>query len=298
MGQDPSRNVVLRCFVLPPFRYWRVSYCVRPGGYLRWWQVLAVAVSCFLPLAVSPGQGTRQADPGSSISDPDADHVKERNEWFYRGRVVRGLPTAELRRRAYQAKLRLRAQRAMASPQAQPQVSFSTGSWVPLSPVPLASDASGNGTQDHHQVAGRATAVVIDPADSSGNTIYIGGAQSGVWRSTNAANPIATNVTWTPVTDNQATLSIGAIAIQPGNNDPARSLILAATGEANNSGDSYFGLGMLRSADGGNTWSLIPTANSGALSFTGLGGARMAFSTVNSQTNRAVAAMAASSEEL
>ena len=165
---------------------------------------------------------------------------------------------------------------------------------MPLSPVPLASDASGNGTQDYHQVAGRATAVVIDPADSSGNTIYIGGAQSGVWRSTNAANPIATNVTWTPVTDNQATLSIGAIAIQPGNNDPARSLVLAATGEANNSGDSYFGLGMLRSADGGNTWSLIPTANSGALSFTGLGGTRMAFSTANSQTNRAVAAMAAS----
>ena len=27
-------------------------------------------------------------------------HAKQRNEWFYRGRVVRGLPSAELRRRA------------------------------------------------------------------------------------------------------------------------------------------------------------------------------------------------------
>lgn len=179
---------------------------------------------------------------------------------------------------------------------ASPQISFSVGSWVPLGPVPLASDASGNGTQDYRQVAGRATAVVIDPADSSGNTVYVGGAQSGIWKSTNAANSVANNVNWTPVADTQATLSIGAIAIQPGNHDPAQSLILAATGEANNSEDSYFGLGILRSADGGNSWTLIPTANNGALSFSGLGGTRLAFS--SGQTNRAVAAMAASAEGL
>ena len=183
-------------------------------------------------------------------------------------------------------------------PQASPLVSFSVGSWVPLGPVPLASDASGNGTQDYHQVAGRATAVAIDPADASGNTVYVGGAQSGVWKSTNAANPTANNVAWTPITDNQPTLSIGALAIRPGNSDPAETLILAATGEANSSGDSYFGLGILRSADGGNTWSLISRANSGALSFSGLGGTRMAFSTASGQTNTAVAAMAASSEGL
>ena len=109
-------------------------------------------MSFFLPLAVSLAQGAKQADAGSSVSDRDADHIKERNEWFYRGRVVRGLSAAELRRRAYQAKLRLRAQRAMASSQTSAQVSFSTGSWVPLGPVPLASDASGNGTQDYHQL--------------------------------------------------------------------------------------------------------------------------------------------------
>lgn len=122
---------------------------------------------------------------------------------------MRGLPTAELRQRAYQTKLRLRAQRALAVPHANQSASFSGGSWLPLGPMPLASDASGNGTQDYHQVAGRATSVAIDPADASGNTLYIGGAQSGIWKSTNAANPVANNVTWTPITDNQATLSIG-----------------------------------------------------------------------------------------
>ena len=210
-----------------------------------------------------------------------------------------GMPSAELRRRAYQAKLQMRAQHAAAlaaTAHVTGQASLSFGSWMPLGPMPLASDATGNGTQDYHQVSGRATAIAIDPADPTGNTVYIGGAQSGVWKSTNAANNTANSVTWTPVTDDQATLSIGAIAIQPGNADPTKTVILAATGEADNSGDSYFGLGILRSTDAGSTWTLIPTANSGALSFSGLGGTRMAFSTASGQTNTVVSAMATTSE--
>jgi hypothetical protein len=52
-----------------------------------------------------------------------------------------------------------------------------------------------------------------------------------VWKSTNAATTIANNVTWSAVTDDQATLSIGSIVIQPGNSNPAPSVILVGTGE-------------------------------------------------------------------
>ncbi len=242
-------------------------------------------------------QGAKQTVPETPVADSDADHVKERSEWFFRGRLVHGKVSAELRRRAYKAKLQLRAQHTAAlaaASQTSGQGSLSSGWWVPLGPMPLASDATGNGTQDYHQVSGRATAVAIDPADSTGNTVYIGGAQSGVWKSTNAANPTANSVSWAPLTDGQATLSIGAIAIQPGDS----AVVLAATGEADNSGDSYFGLGILRSADAGATWTLIPNANSGALSFSGLGGTRMAFSSANGQTNTVVSAMATTSEGL
>ncbi len=270
------------------------------GRSLSFLQIASFFLIFVAAVSISRAQGTKQTFPRSPISVGETSQRKERNEWFYRGRVVRGLSSAELRRRAYQAKLRLRAQRAaaLAAAGVTGQVSLSAGSWTPLGPVPLASDATGNGTQDYHQVAGRATAVAIDPADSTGNTIYIGGAQSGIWKSTNAANATANNVAWTPLTDNQATLSIGAIAIQPGNSDSAKSLILAATGEADNSSDSYFGLGILRSTDAGNTWTLISTANNGALSFSGLGGTRMAFSSATGQANTVVAAMATTSEGL
>jgi hypothetical protein len=230
----------------------------------------AIILISAAPVPLAAAQGAKQTAPSSPVADSDSDHIKERNEWFFRGRLAAGKPTAELRRRAYQAKLQLRAQRAAAlaaQAQASEKPQGSSLIWTPLGPVPLASDASGNGTQDYRQVAGRATAVAIDPADPTGNTVYVGGAQAGVWKSTNAASSTAASVTWTPITDGQATLSIGAIAIQPGNTVPANSVILAATGEANNSADSYFGLGILRSADSGTTWTLATTANSGALSF-------------------------------
>jgi hypothetical protein len=40
------------------------------------------------------------------------------------------------------------------------------------------------------------------------------------------------------VSDDQATLSIGAIAIQPGNTDPAKTVLLAATGDPSTSSSS------------------------------------------------------------
>ncbi|MGA8212059.1 MAG: hypothetical protein WB799_00595 [Candidatus Sulfotelmatobacter sp.] len=264
-------------------------------------RVSLLALLPFSLLSIAHAQGAKKTEPETPIADADADHEEQRSEWFLRGRVVPGKSSAELRHRAYQAKMQARAARLARAQAVHPdsQPPPSSGGWTPLGPVPLASDATGDGFQDYHQVSGRATAVAIDPADPTGNTVYIGGAQGGVWKSTNATVGTANNVIWTAVTDDQATLSIGSIAIQPGNSNPAQSVILVGTGEADNSADSYFGLGFLRSADGGNTWApIISTANSGTLSFSGLGATRMAFSTASGQTSTVVAAMAATAEGL
>src|SRR5207302_844231 len=102
------------------------------------------------------------------------------------------------------------------------------------------------------------------------------------------------NVIWMPVTDQAATLAVGAIAIQPQlNPDPTQSVILVGTGETNSSADSYYGLGILRSADAGMSWNPI-TQDSTRLSFAGMGFSKIAFSTTN--PNLVVAAAASASQ--
>jgi len=90
--------------------------------------------------------------------------------------------------------------------------------------------------------AGRVSAVAIHPDDP--DIIYAGGAQGGVWKSTDAGD------SWTPLTDQECSLAMGHIAIDP--EDP--DIIYAGTGEQHFSGDSYYGCGVLRSLDGGDTW--------------------------------------------
>src|SRR5437588_1314635 len=176
----------------------------------RFRRVVHASLLAFLPLCLllmAQAQGARKTAAEIPATDADADHVQERSEWFMRGRVIPGKPAAELRHRAYQAKMRARAARVAHAPAVHPDSPppASAGAWTALGPVPLASDASG-GFQDYRQVSGRATAVAIDPADPTGNTVYIGGAQGGVWKSSNAASSNANSVTWTAVTDDQATL--------------------------------------------------------------------------------------------
>jgi hypothetical protein len=261
--------------------------------------------------AMSFGQGKKLAS-----DHEEKDNPRERELWFRRGRPSDGGMAAEKLHRAYRQKLanraalrarlaRANAERSAAAGAAvsalqtagtsssagAAQIPASGAVWTPLGPAPENSDSSGTGYQDYGPVTGRATSVVIDPNDSTGNTVYLGGAYGGLWKSTNAADPTRTscgtdgtawcapNVTWTPLIDSQATLAVGAIAVQPGNSN----VILVGTGESNSSADSYYGLGILRSTQGGapGSWTLITSANSGAYPFRGLAFSRIAFSTYN-----------------
>jgi hypothetical protein len=157
-----------------------------------------------------------------------------REQWFLRGRSSPGETGAAQRYRAHLQKMRMRAAGLAAAQMVESAASPSaTAVWSPLGPAPLASDASGVGEYDYGWVTGRATAVAIDPADATGNTVYIGGTYGGVWKSTNATQTVtktSSSVTWNSLTDNQATLAVGTIAIQPGNTNPNRSVILVGTG--------------------------------------------------------------------
>ncbi len=145
-----------------------------------------------------------------------------------------------------------------------------TAAWQPLGPYSVLSPTFGN-------LTGRITALASDLTDATGNTLYIGTTGGGVWKSTNAAAALA-SVTFNPLTDSQASLSIGALAVQP----QANPIVLAGTGDPNDATDSYYGEGILRSTDNGTTWTLIIGSHDGANgnhSFAGLATAGIAFST-------------------
>lgn len=119
------------------------------------------------------------------------------------------------------------------------------GSWVAMGPKPIEGGQIGLalGTRE---MAGRVGDVAIDPANP--NHWLVGGAQAGIWESTDGG------VSWSARTDDQPSMAMGAIAFAPGN----PSVVYAGTGEASFSGSSYFGAGVLKSLDGGSTWNAIP----------------------------------------
>lgn len=208
-----------------------------------------------------------------------------------RGRTApRGESPAALRLKAHQQKMAMRARAekaaALKSQLASPATSGTSTPWIPLGPAPLVSDQDLFGA-----VAGRTTAVAIDPSDTTGNTVYVAAASGGVWKSSNAASSPATSVTWTALTDQQASLVNGAVSVKTDG-----TVVLVGTGEPDSAIDSYYGVGILRSTDHGASWTLIPTAagNNPALSFAGLGFAKFAWST--SPTTTVVAATATTTQ--
>lgn len=94
-------------------------------------------------------------------------------------------------------------------------------------------------------VGGRVTAIAADPSDAS--RYWAGTADGGVLRTTDNGN------TWTPLLDDFGGLSVGALVAHP----TIPGVLLCGTGEANTSGDSYDGIGMLKTTDGGDTWTVV-----------------------------------------
>ena len=94
-------------------------------------------------------------------------------------------------------------------------------------------------------MSGRVTAIDVNMSDV--DNIYIGTASGGVWESDNGG------ITWKPIFDDVAVLSIGAIKINPSN--PAE--IWVGTGEGNPRNSQNSGAGVYRSLDAGKTWQFM-----------------------------------------
>ena len=208
--------------------------------------VAAVCTVLLLALGVGPGlaqqaDGNASGRPTSRIDDRrmgEEEQIQQRLEWFYstrRAGTTSAAERARLRlegvrdtRRAIELQQRLRAAgRGVA-----------TNFWVSKGPSP-----STFGGWSFGNIAGRISSIA---ADWAGGILYLGTASGGIWKSTNDG------LSWNQLFDTAGTMTIGTVAVDP--NDP--NVIWAGTGENGRGCESYFGIGLLRSADGGTTWEI------------------------------------------
>src|SRR5215211_4090495 len=117
-----------------------------------------------------------------------------------------------------------------------------TGAWRQLEPNPIQQPLRTSGSLGN--MSGRIGAIVVRP--STGQFI-LGAAQGGIWMFN------ATTGQRSSTSSDEETQAIGALAIAPSND----AVIYAGTGEGALSGDSYFGDGVLKSTNGGNTWTHV-----------------------------------------
>jgi len=248
--------------------------------------VLSTALLPLLAQQISSHRSRAAGELGS------VEPVRKRAEWFFRqrasanGHIPNGLLLQAIaRNRKMISDVGTFVEHFAAL---RPAISPSLQSWTPLGPQPTAN------TQLYGNVSGRVTALAVDPCDATGNTVYAGGADGGVWVSFNAlsGNPI----TWRPLTDNEPSLSTGAIALaskpcQMFNGHAQSNLILVGTGESNYAHDSLYGAGVLRSSDGGQTWAQDSSFTSSASQGPGASGPYIAALAVQPhQTNPVVLA--------
>src|SRR6266545_4290152 len=143
--------------------------------------------------------------------------------------------------------------------------------WIEQGPAPI---ENGNNViltapgQNRPQDAA-VQAIAVDP--SNANRVFIATVNGGIWRTTNATysqfdsadndgdgtvDEADETPTWTPLTDQLSSLSMGAVAFSP--LDATNNTLFAGNGRFSSGfGDGQTQAGLFRTTDGGNTWVAI-----------------------------------------
>ena len=164
--------------------------------------------------------------PGASGTVDKADYLRRRGEHV---EMLRGLPHGlpyDPRERAIQEKKR---QEVVVRERAQ-QAGKLLAAWAPIGPMPI---PNGQTSGTSVAVSGRTISIAIHPTDP--NTLYVGTAQGGLYKSTNGGD------VWTPLFEMQLeSLAIGAITIDPIDT----SIVYVGTGENGFCADCFAGKGL------------------------------------------------------
>lgn len=123
---------------------------------------------------------------------------------------------------------------------------FPVGFWEFIGPTNANIAPRFGATTGQLPVSGRVNAVAFDPGNFG--TIYLGTPNGGVWKTTDSG------ATWLPLSDGWPSLSVSSIAV-----DPLHSKnVYVGTGDI--PGGFGPGIGVMKSVDGGATWSVAGLA--------------------------------------
>lgn len=122
--------------------------------------------------------------------------------------------------------------------------------WVAQGPA-VSQNGQVENVTPNDEVSGAIHTVAAHPSDA--DVLYIGATNGGIWKTTNATSA---SPTWVPLTDQQASLSIGALEFDP--TDVTSNTLVAGIGRYSSfsrvGGDRT---GLLKTIDGGATWTAL-----------------------------------------
>ncbi len=138
--------------------------------------------------------------------------------------------------------------------QLTPQAAAASSHWRLFGPTTSNVAAQATYTGRATINSGRTTVIAVANDCSAANcTVWIAAAGGGIWRT---GNGLADKPNWTPVSSGLRSNAIGSLIIDP--SDPTGRTLYAGTGEPNGSSDSEAGVGLFKSTDSGDHWSLVP----------------------------------------
>jgi trimeric autotransporter adhesin len=111
--------------------------------------------------------------------------------------------------------------------------------------------SNGNTRAGNAVTSGRIRALWEDLGDATGRTVWVGGIDGGLWKTTDIT---ASPANWTPINDFLGNLSVASICQDPSD----FNIMYFGTGEKAINADAVRGAGLWRSTDHGVTWTLMP----------------------------------------
>ncbi len=131
-------------------------------------------------------------------------------------------------------------------------------SWIERGPnADAVGPSSGNTRANAGIAAGRTRTIMVDSTDATHKTVFIGGVDGGLWKTSDIT---ASPATWTLVNDYLSNLAVSDMCQDP--RPGFQNIMYFCTGESYFNSEAVQGNGVFKSTDAGTTWAYLPSTSS------------------------------------